>query len=186
METISDETYENLEEWNLATAEFEGCRFVNCRFLEAGLGNCRFIDCRFEHCDLSLAVVTGARFRTVTFHECKAVGVNWAHSSGLVGVRFEGCKLDNASLAGLDLRHACFKGSSMAGVDFQQTRLDQADLSGTRLQGAIFLGTSLVKADLRGAEGYCFDPRENKLKGTLVSAPEALALLEVLGLKISP
>lgn len=178
---ISGEIFEGLDNTPLMTSFFENCTFRRCKFIGLSLKNCRFVECAFENCDLSVANLTGSTFRNVRFIECKAVGVNWSLTSGIHSSQFIACKLNDTSFAKLDLRHIIFEQCQLEGSDFRETRLDKAKFPESRLAGAQFNKTNLLEADFSHAHDYFFDPRNNKLKNTKVSLPEAIGLLEVLG-----
>jgi len=182
----SDQVFEETEfsDAQLANSTFEDCTFKRCRFAERKLVNIRFLDCKFENCDFSLSKVLGTTFRDTIFKDCKAIGVNFTQSSGIHSVQFIDCKLSDTSWQRMDLRYTNFDGSNLANADFENARLDKASFRNARLAGTRFVKTSLIEADLSSASEYLFDPRANQLKNTKVSVPEAIVLLEVLGLKI--
>ena len=183
MESVEklNEVFEGLEETSLRDSYFEKCTFRRCRFTSLSLKNCRFIDCSFENCELSLANLTGSRFANVIFSDCKAIGMNWGASAGLQSPKFIRCKLNDASFSHMDLRYICFEECEVEGADFSNSRLDKAQFSQCRLAGASFQKSILVDADFSSSQGYFFDPRQNTLKNTKVSLPEAMGLLEVMG-----
>lgn len=177
----SDEVFDGLEDTSLLGCFFESCTFRRCKFIGQDIKNCRFIDCHFENCDFSVGVVTGSSFRNATFTECKGVGVNWSQAAGLHTAKFYACKLNDSSFAMLDLRATIFDECLLEGVDFRGARLEKAIFPHCRLNGAQFNKTNLIETDFSQAHGYFFDPRENRLRNTRVSLPEAIGLLESLG-----
>lgn len=180
-EDKSDEIFDGLEDSSLIGCFFEGCTFRRCRFIGQELKNCRFIDCNFENCDFSVALLTGSSFRNASFTDCKGVGVNWSKTAGIHSAKFRLCKLNDSSFAMLDLRGIVFDECLLEGVDFRQARLEKSKFPHCRLNGAQFNKTILIDSDFSQAHGYFFDPRENRLKNTKVSLPEAIGLLESLG-----
>ncbi|MEN9809331.1 MAG: hypothetical protein RLZZ488_898 [Pseudomonadota bacterium] len=180
-EEKSDEIFEGLEDGSLIGCFFESCTFRRCKFIGRELRNCRFIDCTFENCDFSVATVTGSSFRNATFKDCKAIGVNWSKSAGIHSAKFHQCKLNDSSFTMVDMRGTLFEDCLLEGVDFRETRLEKSKFPNCRMNGAQFNKTNLVDTDFSQANGYFFDPRENRLKNTKVSLPEAMGLLESLG-----
>jgi uncharacterized protein YjbI with pentapeptide repeats len=178
---VSGEIFDQLDQVSLANSFFENCTFRRCKFIGAAVKHCRFIECSFENCDFSVANVTGSSFRGAKFVECKAVGVNWSLTAGIHASQFISCKLNDTSFSKLDLRHIIFQGCSLENADFRDCRLEKSKFPQSRLSGAQFNKTILVEADFSQAHDYFFDPRENKLKKTKVSLPEAIGLLEALG-----
>ena len=69
-------------------------------------------------------------------------------------------------------------------VDFIETDLTGGVFTGTDFEGSRFFKTNLTNADFKGARNYMIDARNNTLKKTKFSLPEALSLLNGLDIII--
>jgi uncharacterized protein YjbI with pentapeptide repeats len=178
---VSGKIFEHLEHVSMKQCFFENCTFIRCKFTDTPIKGCRFVSCTFENCDLSVACLTGSSFRDVSFVECKAVGVNWSLTAGLHACNFISCKLSDSSFSTLDIRHILFQECALENADFRDARLDKGKFPHSKLSGAQFSKTNMTETDFSRAHDYFFDPRDNKLKKTKVSLPEAIGLLEAIG-----
>jgi fluoroquinolone resistance protein len=174
----------------LASIEFDDCRFVNCTLSRSVLRACRFAGCAFEQCDLGLVRLPRSTFAACRFEDSKAIGVNWTEAQWpetrlWVPLGFVRCVISHSTFMGLDLRETRIVDCTAEDVDFRETDLTEADLSGTDLSGSLFTRTNLSGADLRSARNYRIDPRENVIRGARFSLPEAISLLDGLGVDIS-
>lgn len=184
-QTYQDRVFRNLSltRTTLTRIEFDGCTFERCAFAQGALYRCRFTNCRFLNCDLGMVQVTNARFFEVSFTDSKLIGIDWTKAGvskvdrTLLTVGFEACVLDYCNFSGLSLKNTRMTRCSAKEVEFGQADLSGTDCSGTDFAGSTFLQTNLQKARLVGATNYAIDPRVNKIKGAVLSLPEAVALL---------
>ncbi|WP_353953610.1 pentapeptide repeat-containing protein [Knoellia sp. S7-12] len=151
----------------------------------ATLLDCVFEECTFTSCNFSMTALTDTRFVECTFVGCKMLAVNWtvtgAGSLLAQPLRFERCRLDGTTFAGLDLTAFVFRDCVLTDVDFTDADLRRVDLGGSELSGARFANTDLRDADLRGTRGLALDPRDNRLKGARLDLDAAPGLLDVFG-----
>lgn len=171
----------------LSKRTFEACRFERCDWSDAEFNECKFIDCRFQACNLSLLTVSGSRFRSVEFEECKALGIDWARASwprfgGAGQMKFFGCNLSDSSFFGVALSECVFEHCKARDVDFREANLTGARCAFSDFGGALFGKTLLCGADFSHAAGYDIDVFDNQIVGAKFSRFEALRLLA--GLKI--
>lgn len=163
--------------------ELAGLSWESARVLD-----CVFEECTFTSCNLSMTALTDTRFVDCTFVGCKMLAVNWtATGAGSLlaqPLRFERCRLDGTTFAGLDLTGFVFRDCQLTDVDFSEAVLRRVDLGGSDLSGARFAETDLRDADLRGTRGLAMDPRANRLKGARVDLDATPGLLEVFGVAI--
>lgn len=196
MPPFTDQTLYQDETWKAITmragrligAEFERCVFRRCRLEESQFAGCQFHECQFVDCDLSRVQVKGCRFHSVRFEGCKVAGVNWSDAllSPLAtpALHFERCVVSYASFQALTLKGLVLRGCTAQETDFAGADLTEADLEGSDLVRARFHGTTLTGANLVGARGYQIDPTTNRVKGMRVALPEAVVLLEALGVVV--
>ena len=162
--------------------EFYDCVFANCSFHEVDFKGSRFINCTFDSCDLSLAQMTRAAFRGTVFKNCKMIGIDWSVSSSPLLAEFFDCDLSYASFAHIDLSQGKITRCKAHEVYFWETNLTQADFSGTDFQDSQFKDSNLTKADFSTARSYTISPNANVLKEAKFSLPEAVSLLNHLGI----
>ena len=168
----------------IVDAEFEDCRFDKISLGGRKLSRCRFFDCELVECDLSLAGVTDCAFVRSKFTRCRLTGVNWSDIEKLERVSFDGSQLNDTTFIGAKIevcdfsrviaRRASFRDLSLKGCIFRDADLDETE----------FVNTDLRLADFRGASGYVISPRENKLEKAKFSLPEAVRLLQGLGITL--
>lgn len=186
MREFIGEVFESLAEKtpDLSGRRFEGCSFVNCSLLEATLRGSSFLDCKFTSCDLSNAHLTNASFRNVRFLDSKLLGINWTSTTAVSHLEFQRCILTYSTFAGRDLRKSIFVECIAREVDFSDVNLSDASCRGTDFAGARFANSNLTKADLREARSYLIRADENKIRGAKFSLPEAISLLQALGIEV--
>lgn len=149
----------------LPKGEYENCTFKDCDFYNVYLSSFIFVDCGFQDCNLSLTKFSNTALKTVSFKNCKALGVNFAECNDfLFSVNFEDCLLNLSSFYKLKLKGANFKNCSLHEGDFTETDLTNAIFDNCDLSGAIFKNSNLEKADLRTAYNFSIDPEINRMK----------------------
>ncbi len=74
----------------------------------------------------------------------------------------------------------------MREVDFRGGDAQRVDFSGSDLAGAVFVDTDLRGASLVGADGYTFDPAQNRVRGLRVEVASAVGLLGAMGMVVDP
>lgn len=169
--------------------EFENCRFVSCDFSGSRLASCLFDRCRFEQCNLSNLNVHDSVFRNVTFAKSKLMGIWWYEvrkRSSVLSVTFDDSLLTYCNFAGLDLRKCRFMRCHALEADFSEADLSRVSFSETNLGGAVFNGCNLTGTDFSTASHYYLNPAANKVKGARFGMPDALNLLQAMGIEIVP
>jgi fluoroquinolone resistance protein len=180
----------DLEGLELASCEFQECRFVGLHLKESEFRACRFVECAFEQCDLSLIRVPQSTFSACRFEDSKIIGVNWTEARWpeqrlWAPVGFERCTLNHSTFLGLVLKTMRVIDCTAHDVDFREADLTEACFRGTDLSGSLFVNTNLTRADLASARNYRIDPRGNTLKGARFSLPEAVSLLDGLDIELT-
>jgi fluoroquinolone resistance protein len=177
---VERETYTNddFSARDLPGSSFEGCAFVNCRFMGANLSGLAFSECTFQGCDLSNAKTDMLVLKGVRFDGCKLLGLDFEKcSKRLFSMDCANSILNLSAFSRLTLKKMKFVNSTLHEVDFTEANLtgalfDHCDLSRTR-----FDRTILEKADFRTSWGYAIDPERNKLKKALFSLTGVTGLL---------
>jgi len=162
--------------------EFYDCTFTNCTFHEVDFRGSRFINCTFESCDLSLAQMSRAVFRGTVFKNCRMIGIDWSESSSPLMAGYFDCDLSYSSFAHLDYSKGKIIRCKAHEVYFWESNLSQTDFSETDFEDSQFKECDLSKADLSTARNYAISPNSNILKEARFSLPEAVSLLNHLGI----
>jgi uncharacterized protein YjbI with pentapeptide repeats len=78
--------------------DYESCRFTNCEFSNADLGNITFIDCEFEGCNLSMANITKIALQKIQFVNCKMLGLHFENCNQFgLSLNVDTCNLSHSS-----------------------------------------------------------------------------------------
>lgn len=131
-------------------------------------------DAVFDGCELSGALLAGARLERVEFRHCRMSGVDFSRAT-VRDVLFRGCRLDDAnfrvaSLVSVDaddceLRDVDFYGATIERSNLLRSNLDGADFTKCRLDRVLLHGSNLV-----GVKGGA------ALAGAIISRDQVLAL----------
>lgn len=190
METAlhQNKTFESIDysDQKLLDNEFINCEFINCNFSKSDLSYIDFLDCHFKNCNLSLAILKNTGLKNVKFTGCKQMGLDFsASNSFLFTVSFQDCILDYSTFIYKKLKKTVFTDCSLKEVDLSNTDLTQALFKNCDLAQATIQDSILDKTDFRTSRNYAFDPSENKIKQTKVSAIALAGLLEKFDLDIA-
>ena len=182
----SDQRFKGLDfsGQTLTETEFENCVFQKCEFVESEFKSCEFTECKFVNCRLSATKVTDSRFMNVTFIDSKVIGLDWIRASSVMFLSFDRCDISMSNFAGLELGEFSLIESVAREVNFVETVLQKSDMSGTDFELARFLKTDLRQANFIDAKNYLIDVTSNKLKGAKFKMPEAIELLDGLGVEV--
>lgn len=161
--------------------ELSGYEFSNINLTDAKLKSAIFIDCKFSGCNLSNVSLMNTVLRSVLFENCNLTGINWAETRTGSSYNFLSSKLDYACFQSVDLRGVQFDNCSIREADFLEANLAKASFKGCQLSGTNFSKVNIEKADFRGAKDYFIDPKHARIKEAKFSFPEALVLIEALG-----
>ena len=165
--------------------EFQDCVFKQCDLSDSEFSGNKFIDCVFDGCNLSMLKLRNTALQSVTFKNCKILGVNFHECSDfLFSVTFDNCIIDFASFSGKKMPKTTFVKSSLKENSFVQailtgSKFDQCDLSGT-----LFNRTDLSSVNFANAYHYTIDPEINTLKKAVFSSDGLPGLLVKHQLKI--
>ncbi|MCB1757700.1 MAG: pentapeptide repeat-containing protein [Gammaproteobacteria bacterium] len=173
----------------LASRKFYDCTFVACNFNEATFDGCKFNDCRIDECNLSLVKFDGTSFFDTEFEDCKLIGIDWTRAAWpqiklSSPVNFSNSNLSDSTFFGLFLGQMRMTGCKAHAVDFSETDCRHADFSHTELFRSVFHHADLSGADFSYAEAYAIDVFNNRIEGAKFSLPEAVSLLESLGIDL--
>jgi fluoroquinolone resistance protein len=163
-------------------AEFEECAFHKLGLSGQKLARCRFFDCAFVECDLSLCQLVDCAFVRSKFERCRLTGVNWSELEKLERVSFEGSQLNDTTFIALKLEACDFTNAIARRASFRDLSLRSCIFRDADLSETEFVNTDLRQADFRGASGYLINPKENRLEKARFSLPEAVSLLNGLGI----
>ncbi len=178
--------FENItwEGKTISGREFYDCHFYKCSLKECIFTECTFEKCTFEECDLSLIQFKQTAFNRVVLQHTKAIGIAWHNARKPLTVDFHHSRLSYCSFSGQNLKKGIFLHCQADEADFSGCNLSLADFRGTDLAGARFAETDLTQANFTGAQRYAIDVQNNKVRKAKFSLPDALALLDGLGVEI--
>jgi uncharacterized protein YjbI with pentapeptide repeats len=145
--------------------EFEDCIFKNCDFSNTDFAETTFMDCEFIDCNLSLAKMRNTSLKTVTFKNCKLLGILFNETAEfLFSVHFQDCILDYASFANKKMPKTKFLNSSLKETSFVGTNLTSSVFDNCNLDGTLFNDTILKLADFSTSYNYKIDPEFNPMQ----------------------
>jgi len=179
-----DEVFDSLENLNTVSTEFISCQFNSLNLSDFSLEKSKFIECNFSKCNFSNASFNYSTLRDVYFSQCKLVGINWSQTNSLNMLSFEECILNLSVFQQLNLKSLKAISSTLHEVDFSGSHMQQANFYQSDLEGAIFNECDLRQSDFRMAKNYSISPENSKVQGARFSMPQAMALLNSLGVII--
>jgi fluoroquinolone resistance protein len=190
IQSNSDYEYQEFDQINLqqnliSHADFQSCTFHRCDLSQSVLSQCRFDDCIFQACDLSLVKLKGSSFRNSSFSGSKLIGIDWTEVSKTFSVDFQDCVMNLSNFSGLNLKKRKIVNCMAHEVSFADSNMTECTCTTTDFTGSIFSKTNLTKADFSHARNYAIDVKNNTITKMKLSLPEALSLLEVLGIIIA-
>ena len=171
----------------LAFKTFDECTFTDCNFSNAEFKTCKFKHCHFINCNLSLITLKSSYFVDVSFEACKILGVNWTYAEISLhqNLNFLKCNISQSNFLCLNLSSIKISQCSARDVDFRDCDLSKSILTANDFQNTLFSNTNLIKADFTNSINYYIDVLANQVKDAKFSLPEAIALLNGLGIKLS-
>ncbi|RYE89912.1 MAG: pentapeptide repeat-containing protein, partial [Myxococcales bacterium] len=141
--------------------------------------------CVFVGCDLSNVRFRGASLRSVTFKDCKMMGVFWDSLGSDPMVGFTDCAMRYQAFANLSLRSTPFTRCSLVEASFAEVDLTRATFTDCDLTRTTFDRCTLTSADFTTSTGVVFDAAKNRSKGAKISAETAAAMAAALGLIVA-
>jgi len=166
----------------LSEKEFEKCKFERVNLVECILEKCKFIDCVFTDCLLSACSPTGSSFVDLKFKNSKVTGVDFTKAKSIRDLEFENCVLDYSNFSLLKLSKIKMVNCAAHEADFTEADLTEGDFSGTDFERSRFFKTILTRANFKGAVNYAIDVKNNAIKKAKFCLPEAVRLLDGLGI----
>jgi fluoroquinolone resistance protein len=169
----------------VSQSEFQNCDFNRCDLSQSVFTDCRFDNCTFQACDLSLAKFKDVHLRNSTFTGSKLVGIDWTGVAKTFSADFSDCVLNLSNFSAMNLKKRKIVNCIAHEVSFAESNMTESDCKLTDFAGSVFSKTNLTKADFTDARNYTIDVRANTTTKMKLSLPEALSLLETLGIVIS-
>ena len=84
----------------------------------------------------------------------------------------------------MNFMHFDFSSNTIQESVFDECNLRESNFKGCRLERTQYINCDIRKADFRETNGYQIDIKTNKLENARFSFPEAINLLNCLGIKI--
>lgn len=168
--------------------EFVECRFDGCVLERCKFSGCRFTDCVFSQCRVAELSFEDTILLDCGFEACHLVGINW---SLLLGggfmfpiTSFQNCHLKYNYFTDMNFRKFDFSQNEIVASMFGDCVLTESSFQGCELDRTEFFRCDLTRADFRQATGYQIDLETNQLKKAKFSCPEAIRLLDGLGIVV--
>lgn len=173
----------HLDDQSAADLIFEQCLFRRVSFLQTQMTNIRLDNCRLEMCDLSGAAWTNARLRRVEITGSRLLGSMLAEGT-FEDMFFKDCPAERANFTWASFRSVRFekcdlRGSIFIGADLKSAVFHQCNLTGADMREA-----SLAGADFRTSTIDRLNVGVNELKGVVISPPQALQVMGLLGIQV--
>jgi len=174
---------------NLLDIPSEAINFTKCTFMRCDLSGYKFSgildSCVIKECNLSLTSFKDAKLQRVSFDSCKLMGIDFTQCNSLgLTINFTECLIRSCSFNYLDLKKAGFTKCEISETDFIAANLKESNFSGTTFRSVTFHDTNLTKANFTGAHDYNINPMTNQIKGAIFNLPDAVSLLECMGIKL--
>ncbi|MBJ7449751.1 MAG: pentapeptide repeat-containing protein [Parachlamydiales bacterium] len=177
------------EDWSkriLKDFEFVDCQFVNCDFTNADFTMATFSNCTMDQCNLSYVKWTTARVMTLTIKSCKCVNNAFYEAiPKFFHLIVEDTLMMTCNFTGMSLIKSKFINCKLMDCFFQEADCKGVTFQGCDLKGSLFFHTNLEKANFKSACNYSISVADNNVKGAQFSYPEAMDLLNGLGIVIS-
>lgn len=164
----------------ISSIVFEECELDGCSFIDCKLEKCKFLSCQFNDCILSAINPLESRFMEVKFAKSKVIGFDWTKTAKIEELSFTDCQINYSNFKLLKIPKIKMVNCEAKEVAFVETDLSDGDFKNTDFEKSLFFKSNLTNADFKGARNYYIDVRNNILKKTRFSLPEALALLKSL------
>lgn len=163
---------------------FTKCTFLHCdlsEYMFNGLLDC----CVFKECNLSLTSFKNTMLQDVAFESSKLMGVDFTNVNALgLTIKFQDCLLRSCNFNFLNLKKTPFLKCEIIETDLIGCNLTESSFIGTTFKAVTFHNTNLTKADFTDAHDYKINPLTNQIKGAFFCLPDAIALLECMGIKL--
>lgn len=183
----ADETFNDIsaQERDFSNSTFSHCVFQRCDFSSSDFASALFEDCTFDECNLSLIKLNDAKLQKTMFRGSKLLGINFTHCSRFaLDISFEQSFITNCNFSRMKLKKTLFRCCEITDTDFPDADLSEADFTEASFRGVIFNNTNLSKALFIDARGYAINPSNNSIRHAVFSLPEAVSLVEQLGVII--
>jgi uncharacterized protein YjbI with pentapeptide repeats len=97
---------------------------------------------------------------------------------------FSQCLIRSCNFNFLKLPKTPFLECTIIETDFIGTNLKSSNFSGSTFRNVSFNNTNLCETNFQNAQGYVINPLTNQIKAAVFSLPDAISLLESMGVKL--
>lgn len=168
---------------DLSSDEYYDCLFVQCDFSNSLCTSAEFHQCLFDGCNISMSNFEHCIFKKAQFIDCKIMGVDFGKCAKYnFSLQFDKCFIKYTLFFKNDLKNTVFKRCTIHECNFLEVNLQKASFVDCDLSESIFEQANLEGADFLSARNYCIHPEKNRLKKAQFSMPEAVGLLQHLGI----
>ena len=162
--------------------KFSGCSFESVVFTGSMRG-CLFMDVVFENCDFSNADFRECVFRRAIFRKCRMTGTDFSCST-LQDAEILACKADYVNFNASSFKYICLKDNLFMNGSFSGCTIKDMEIHACDFSHADLFQTSLQDLDFSDSviDGFTVDTEH--LKGACFNASQALAIAELMGIRI--
>lgn len=180
----------NLHDEIVEDSRFIDCIFIDCSFEDIRIINSSFIDCKFEKCTIiNLKGEENSEIKGLDFVNSQLIGINWKEmipDNAFVDPidKIKKSSLKYNTFFNINLKRIDLSDNEIIDSLFTECELGESKFKSCRLEKTEFIRSNLRKSDFRDAKGYEIDVTSCKVQGARFSFPEAINLLNSLGIKI--
>ncbi|MBU6081269.1 pentapeptide repeat-containing protein [Allobacillus halotolerans] len=162
---------------------FREVHLKGIHFDEVNLPSSSWVDVIFENCDLSNIEMNEARMNRVEFRNCKLAGTNFDRAE-LQDVRFVNCQAPYALFNLAKMYDVRFNDCLLKSANFIDANFSNVQFGKSIMDDVQFTGTSLKNVDLSECELRQIHVEKEDLQGAIVSADQAVSLIELFGVHV--
>ncbi|MFC0015418.1 MULTISPECIES: pentapeptide repeat-containing protein [Allobacillus] len=195
LETTNMSTLEDASEIEMLRVESvaPGLEAEHVRFREvyikgvhfdyAKLPHSSWVDVTFENCDLSNVKLTNVQMNRVEFRNCKLVGTDFDRAD-LRDVRMIDCQAPYTLFNLANMQDVSFNDCLLKSANFIESEFFNVQFGSSTIDDVQFTGTSLKDVDLSNCELRQIHIQKEDIQGAIVSAEQAISLIELFGVTV--
>lgn len=174
---------------DIKSREYSECVFERCHFAEMALRDVVFSNCVFDGCAFRNVDASGLRMQNASFRACACIGIDWSEvrRTGRLFPLFKeirGCTLRFNSFFKMKIPKMSVVDSSLFDCAFMECNLSGSVFRNVDFRDTTFQDCDLSKSDFRDARNYRINTTSNRVDKARFSLPEAVGLLDNLGVII--
>ncbi|MFB9974287.1 pentapeptide repeat-containing protein [Allobacillus sp. SKP2-8] len=162
---------------------FQESYIKGVHFDAAKLPHSSWVDVIFENCDLSNVKLTNTQMNRVEFRNCKLVGTDFDRAD-LRDVRMIDCQAPYTLFNLTNMQDVAFSDCLLKSANFIESEFFNVQFGSSTIDDVQFTGTSLKDVDLSNCELRQIHIQKEDIEGAIVSADQAISLIELFGVTV--